>query len=110
MKIKILKYSQPDGDYDFLVGGDVEVEWRDPSLTTPFTLMDYNWFWKRDELHTVAYEDATITDASGSPFEDGKRLGMCIGREKYRKELVGEGILDPEDEDEFDEDDVIVED
>lgn len=103
MKVKIIT---PNGWYSDRVGDEIKVE------STPvaddlgeecYLAKDWNWYWNRDVKSLIRLEDCDITDTTGSPFEDGLELGIALGKEQKHQELVGEGIL--QDEEEFEEDD-----
>lgn len=103
MKIRIT--SAPKGSwYESLVGVEVEIEYTDLTWGgTDYTLKDWNWYWRREDIRKVSVLDAEITDHSGSDFEDGLQMGMAYGRLEKVKELIGEGILDEDYEDYSDE-------
>lgn len=103
MKIRIV--SAPKGSwYETLVGRELEIEYTDETWGgTDYTLKDWNWYWKRENLITVSVLDAEIIDHSGSDFEDGLQMGMAYGRLEKVKELIAEGILDEDYEDQPDE-------
>lgn len=105
MIVKIMKCTDPETWYKDMVGKEVKVAFMNlpanrndwPPL---FTVKDWNWYWNRRRKKYISSADCDIIDASGSALEDGYEIGLVQGKEMKERELIAEGILDKDpDED-----------
>ncbi|MEK5086864.1 hypothetical protein MKY98_08005 [Paenibacillus sp. FSL M8-0228] len=80
--MKIIVRSAPVGaPYEKLVGKEVHVMYNDPAWgTNDFIVKNGPYYEGQNNLLTIPFGDAVITDMSGSEFEDGLELGMKFGK------------------------------